>query len=199
MRNTHPNPMPSVDATQQHYNALTDAGPVKVHVGIDPGLNGALAFFVPSDGSLTVVDMPTASFQKRKKGKLVKSRIVSAEGLVAMLDAHGLRRGRIHATIEKVGAMPGQGVTSMFNFGDGSGVVRGVLAGLMIPYERETPQVWKRAVGIPFGADKDASRARAASLFPRHASTFQRKKDDGRADAALLAYFDAIRSIKNDR
>lgn len=180
-------------------DAILDPQSVTVHIGIDPGLNGALAFYEPERGSLVLIDMPTETFLKRKKGRMVKSRIVSAEGLVAVLDAHALRRGGIHATVEKVGAMPGQGVTSMFNFGDGSGVVRGVLAGLMIPYERETPQVWKRAVGIPFGADKGASRERAASVFPAYASAFARKKDDGRADAALLAYFDAIRSIQNGR
>jgi crossover junction endodeoxyribonuclease RuvC len=174
-------------------------GPVAVHIGIDPGLDGALAFYEPLRGSLVVVDMPTDAITKRIKGKAKTKRIVSAEGLVRILDAHALRRGRVHATVELVNAMPGQGVTSMFTFGDGAGVIRGVLAALDIPFVRETPQVWKRAVGIPTGADKDASRARAASVFPAYASTFQRKKDDGRADAALLAYFDAIRSIKNDR
>jgi crossover junction endodeoxyribonuclease RuvC len=173
-------------------------GPVAVHIGIDPGLDGALAFYEPLRGSLVVVDMPTDAITKRIKGKAKTKRIVSAEGLVRILDAHALRRGRVHATVELVNAMPGQGVTSMFTFGDGAGVIRGVLAALDIPFARETPQVWKRAVGIPTGADKDASRARAASVFPAYASAFARKKDDGRADAALLAYFDAIRSNTNE-
>ena len=87
--------------------------------------------------------------------------------------------------------MPGQGVSSMFQFGRGVGMYEGVLAALQVPITYVTPQAWQKAVSAREG--KDAGRARAAELFPAYAQMFARKKDDGRADAALMAYWGATR------
>ena len=152
-----------------------------VVLGIDPGASGGLAFFNVERGLLDVFDMPIVSVKRGGKNK----REVSAQMLQSIIGAR-----RVHnAFVEKVGAMPGQGVSSMFQFGRSVGMVEGVLATLLIPTSYVTPQVWQKEVGARGG--KDASRARAAELFPAYAANFQRKKDDGRADAALIAWFGA--------
>ena len=151
-------------------------------IGIDPGISGAIAFF--KDGKLdTIHDMPTL---KIASGKTMKSHI-SAIGLVRILETSELVHGSVHIVIEKVGAMPGQGVTSMFNFGRSAGIIEGVVAALQRPYTYVTPATWTKAVGRAAG--KDASRMRAMELFPTRADLFKRAKDDGRADAALIAYW----------
>ena len=94
----------------------------------------------------------------------------------------------ISAVIEAVAAMPGQGVSSMFRFGESVGVVLGVLGALQIPLRWVTPQRWKKAAGI-VGKDKDAARSLAIQLHPEVAELLKRKEDVGRADAALIARF----------
>jgi crossover junction endodeoxyribonuclease RuvC len=152
-------------------------------IGIDPGISGAIAIF--EDGQLdTILDMPTL---KIASGKTMKSHI-SAIGLVRILETWTLvSDGQAHIVIEKVGAMPGQGVTSMFNFGRSAGIIEGVVAALQIPHTYVAPATWTKAVGRAAG--KDASRMRAMELFPSKAELFKRAKDDGRADAALIAYW----------
>jgi len=151
-------------------------------IGIDPGISGAIAIF--EDGRLdTIHDMPTL---KIASGKTMKSHI-SAIGLTRILETSTLVHGSVHIVIEKVGAMPGQGVTSMFNFGRSAGIIEGVVAALQRPYTYVTPATWTKAVGRAAG--KDASRMRAMELFPSKADLFKRAKDDGRADAALIAYW----------
>ena len=153
-------------------------------LGIDCGAKGALAFFDPDSGTLDVIDMPTVEV---KRGAKLKSEI-SPQMVAALIRA----RNPSSATIEKVGAMPGQGVSSMYQFGRGVGMLEGVLAALQIPTSYVTPQQWQRAVQSRDG--KDGARARAAELFPAYAQMFARKKDDGRADAALIAWWSATRS-----
>jgi crossover junction endodeoxyribonuclease RuvC len=99
-----------------------------------------------------------------------------------------LRLYNVHGTtavVEQVGAMPGQGVSSMFAFGQAYGMVLGVLAGLYIPVRTVTPASWKRAMKLNTG--KDAARAEAARRWPQQAGEFRRVKDDGKAEAALIA------------
>jgi crossover junction endodeoxyribonuclease RuvC len=99
-----------------------------------------------------------------------------------------LRLYNVHATcayVEQVGAMPGQGVSSMFAFGEAFGLAKGVLAGLGIPLQVVTPARWKRDMRLNTG--KDSARAMAAARWPQHAGEFRRVKDDGRAEAALIA------------
>ena len=149
--------------------------------GIDPGLSGALAFLNVDDGILDVVDMPTVSITRNNKTK----NEVSAQMLASVIRARQVDS----AIIEKVGAMRGQGTSSMFSFGRSVGMVEGVLAGLMIPVDYVTPQRWQKSIGVRDG--KDGSREIAARLFPAYAAMFMRKKDNGRSDAALIAYLAA--------
>jgi crossover junction endodeoxyribonuclease RuvC len=97
-----------------------------------------------------------------------------------------------HAFIEFTSARPGQGVTGMFRFGVCYGALKMALAACNVPYTVVTPQKWKKALGIPAGADKEASRQRALQLFPGESVNLCRKKDVARADAMLIAYFGAI-------
>lgn len=150
-------------------------------LGIDPGASGALAFFDMEQGKLTIVDMPVIEIERGGKAK----REISPHFVAA-----AIRDFKPNvAWIEKVGAMPGQGVSSMFQFGRGVGMIEGVLAGLSVPVNYVTPQAWQKAIGLRGG--KDGARLRAVELFPAYASQFARKKDDGRADAALIAWYGA--------
>jgi len=150
-------------------------------LGIDPGLSGALAFLNVEDGILDIVDMPTVSITRNGKTK----NEVSAPMLASVIRARQVDS----AIIEKVGAMRGQGTSSMFSFGRSVGMIEGVLAGLMIPVDYVTPQRWQKSIGVRDG--KDGSREIAARLFPAYAAMFMRKKDNGRSDAALIAYWAA--------
>ena len=146
-------------------------------IGVDPGLSGAVAFLDPLRGQLNVEDMPTllASGTGRRS--------VDAAGLARML--RGWRTD--HAYVEQVSAMPGQGVSSMFSFGRSYGVVLGVLAALEVPVTLVQPRVWKQALRVP--AAKDGARARASQLLPRHTAAWPLAKHDGRAEAALIAFW----------
>lgn len=150
-------------------------------IGIDPGLSGALAFFNHIEGMLEIIDMPTVEVQRGNKAK----REISPAMLAALISA---RKPSV-AILERVNAMPGQGVSSTFQFGRGVGMVEGVLAALHIPTEYVTPQSWQKATGVRGG--KDGSRQRAAELFPAYAHLFHLKKWDGRSDAALIAWWKA--------
>jgi crossover junction endodeoxyribonuclease RuvC len=152
-------------------------------LGIDPGLNGALAFFDYEKGQLTVFDMPVHEVERNGKAK----REVSPQRLAMLVRGIDVRR----AIVEKVAARPGQGVTSMFAFGRSFGVVEGVLAALNIPVTYVTPQQWRKAMQVREG--KDGSRQRAAELLPKYADQFALKKWDGRAEAALISYWGTIK------
>lgn len=150
-------------------------------LGIDPGLSGALALYNTSEGTVDIIDMPVLEIVRNGK----KKREVSAQALANQL----VGRNVTAAFLERVNAMTGQGVTSVFSFGRSSGIVEGVLAAYDIPTTLVTPQAWQKAVGQRAG--KDGSRERAMQLFPAQADLFQRKKDDGRSDAVLIAYYGA--------
>tara|TARA_B100000683_G_scaffold225536_1_gene224146 strand:- start:3110 stop:3589 length:480 start_codon:yes stop_codon:yes gene_type:complete len=154
-------------------------------IGIDPGINGAIARYNSSETSaatqLIIWDMPILEVNKKKT-------------ISPYLVANILKEAAAPVYIEKVAAMPGQGVTSMFNFGKGFGVILGAAAGLGLQTTQVTPQTWMKALKCQRG--KDANRERACELFPQYADMFTRKKDDGRADAALLAYY-ATFFVKN--
>lgn len=147
--------------------------------GIDPGLSGAICIFDVDKGVLTILDMPTVEV---KSGKSMKRRL-SEPMLAELLRPHEIE----HTALEQVGSMPGQGVSSTFNFGQTYGGIRGVLAGLRVPITMVSPVKWTRDLKVSGG--KDANRQRAAQLFPAYAASFARVKDDGRADSALLAYW----------
>ena len=152
-------------------------------LAIDPGAKGALAFFRPDQGTLELIDTPTVEV---KRGQKLKTEI-SPQMLAAIIRA----RNPSIAILEIVGAMPGQGVSSMFQFGRGVGMLEGILSALDVPVTYITPLGWQKAVNARSG--KDGNRQRAAELFPAYAHMFARKKDDGRADAALMAWWASTR------
>lgn len=147
-------------------------------IGIDPGNTGAISV-LGSEGFVEVHDMPLMA-----NGK--KQQVNGAELSKILWDIRARAGGSITAVVEKVGAMPGQGVSSMFNFGMGFGVIQGVLAGASVPYVLVTPQKWKKAAGL-VGKDKEMARTLAQQLYPE--APLGRKKDVGRADAILIARF----------
>lgn len=144
--------------------------------GVDPGISGAIARLDLMEGLLEVYDMPVMEVNKKKQ---VNAQLVT--------DIFAEQHAPVY--IEKVGAMPGQGVASMFNFGKSYGILIGCAAGLKMETTLVTPQMWQKALKCQKG--KDGNRQRACELFPNYAQLFARKKDDGRADAALLAYYAA--------
>jgi crossover junction endodeoxyribonuclease RuvC len=158
--------------------------PQKIIMGCDPGLSGAVAGLWINDSwgidGLRVDDMPTMVIKSGKK----EQQHISAAGLAALIKDYGRVSS---ATVELVGAMPGQGVTSMFRFGYAAGLLHGCLGACGVPVETITPQEWKRMVRL-IGENKDASRFRAQQLFPDYAGLFARVKDNGRADAVLIAF-----------
>lgn len=146
--------------------------------GIDPGLSGAISFI--EDGRLlTAFDMPVMPFGSDGKKQQVNAARLAYELRSAKPDC---------VVIEKVGAMPGQGVTAMFNFGMSFGTVIGVVGALDIPIHYATPQKWKKHFRLS-GAEKDLARTRCIELYPSQSILFARKKDCGRADATLIALY----------
>lgn len=152
---------------------------MRLTFGIDPGLTGAIA--VLRDGLYAdVLDMPTVG-----RGKAGRQTVNAGELAAYLRSWRGQCPGAdVSAVVEDVASRPGQGVVSMFRFGASCGAVDGVLAALGIPVHRVSPVAWKRACGL-LGSDKDASRGKAADLFPD--APLGRKRDHGRADALLLA------------
>lgn len=149
-------------------------------IGIDPGLSGAVAVLTGTD-SLRILDMPTVTVERNGKSK----RQVSASELAEII--YTLKSDDCHVFVERVGAVSGQGVTSVFSFGRSFGMIEGILAAFKLPVTYVAPATWVKAVGR--GQGKDASRARAMELFPNNQADFKRVKDDGRSDAALIAYW----------
>jgi crossover junction endodeoxyribonuclease RuvC len=151
---------------------------MKMIVGIDPGASGALVLLedgIPIEWTL----MPTY-------------KVGTATRVHASEVAHFLEWGKYvdHVFIEQVHAMPGQGVTSMFNFGHSCGTVVGVVGALGYPHTMVQPQKWKKAAGLS-GTDKDAARSRAIQLWPQWKDLAQKGKGQAFADAALIARFGA--------
>ncbi len=148
-----------------------------IFCGIDPGLSGAIALYDHAENLMDVFDCPLVESNGKKQMFL--------PGVIEILKKLPIDS----CVIERAQAMPKQGVSSVFNYGRGYGCYLGILAALQIKHDRITPQEWKKALRVP--SDKDAARARASELLPRHANLWMRKKDHGRAEAALLAYFGA--------
>lgn len=153
-------------------------------LGIDPGLSGALAWLDHDGNVLAIEDMPT---HELKRGGKIK-RDIDRHRLAALLDLSSPHRPG-HVFIEQVGAMPGQGVTSMFAFGKTYGIVLGAVAAKGLPSSEVTPAVWKKRLGLATG--KDAARKRASELLPGAAHRWPLVKHDGRAEAALIALYGA--------
>jgi crossover junction endodeoxyribonuclease RuvC len=162
---------------------------VKRILGVDIGLSGALAVIDENGTLLAVEDMPALADGTAKR------RTINSILLAAILREHAPPGKPIkHAYIEFVSARPGEGAVGAFAFGRCRGIVEGVCGALSIPVSFITPASWKRAVGLPPGVDKDRSRSMAIARWPSHAEYFKRVKDDGRADAALIAVAGLVRA-----
>lgn len=163
-----------------------------VIIGIDPGLSGAFAFYQPRGNLLEIEDAPVFALPRGGKTK----REIDVQSLIAIFRRRcidpRLMPG-VHAWLEQVGSMPDQGVASMFAFGQVFGIIKGVLAALAIPVTLVPPVRWKRALGVP--AAKDGARARASQLLPAHAGLWPLVKHDGRAEAALIAYYGSRQAL----
>lgn len=146
-------------------------------LGIDIGVQGAIAIMGGSGSLLEVHAMPC--LHDGPAGR----RSVNAPLLSSIIfNSHA-----DHAFVEHVSAQPGDGAVGAFSFGRSRGVIEGVLAAAGVPCSFITPASWKRAVGLAPGRDKDASRAEAIRRWPTQADLFKRNKDDGLAEAALIA------------
>lgn len=144
-------------------------------VGIDPGCSGALVALDGSGEVMAHLLMPVA-----KQGQ--KNRVNGAAVAAWLRGLGGVR----HAFLEQVGAMPAQGVSSVWTFGHAVGVVEGILQGLGIPYTLVTPQAWKKGAGL-IGTDKDAARSRAIQLYPALRALDTKARGQALADAILIA------------
>lgn len=158
-----------------------ESGRTLLYIGADPGNSGALAVFDAVTTALQVFATQTVAGRTRGRD------IVWAP-TCDWLDETASTWLKCHAVVELVGARPNQGASSGFKFGRGLGAIDGIMAQRRTPITHVTPSVWKKHFGL-LGRDKDASRARACELFPSYARLFARVKDDGVAEAALLAKY----------
>ena len=152
-------------------------------IGIDPGISGSICFF--KDGKiLEVLEMPTMTDGKKNKKQVNGSQIFNEiSKRVSVIEPRNVR-----VVIEQVSAMPGQGVTSMFNFGQSFGILKGVCTAMQLPMYFVRPAKWKKYFGL-IKSEKDASRTRAIEIFPYFSSQLSKKKDSNKADAILIASF----------
>ena len=152
-------------------------------IGIDPGISGSICFF--KDGKiLDVIDMPTMTEGKKNKKQVNGSQIFNE----ISEKIKKLNKKEIKVVIEQVSAMPGQGVTSMFNFGQSFGILKGICSAMQLPMYFVRPAKWKKYFNL-INSEKDASRTRAIEIFPYFSSELSRKKDTNKADAILIANF----------
>ena len=152
-------------------------------IGIDPGISGSICFF--QDGKIVdVVEMPTMTEGKKNKKQVNGSQIFNE----ISEKIKKLNKEEIKVVIEQVSAMPGQGVTSMFNFGQSFGILKGICSAMQLPMYFVRPAKWKKYFNL-INSEKDASRTRAIEIFPYFSSQLSRKKDSNKADAILIASF----------
>ena len=149
--------------------------------GIDPGISGAISI-LENKKVIEVIDMPTMIDGKKNKKQvngaqvtnIIKERLNSNEEVLIV--------------VEHVNAMPGQGVTSMFNFGQSFGVIKGVCSALNLPIHFVRPVKWKRHFNL-IKTNKDASRTKVIEVYPEISSKLSKKKDSNKADAILIARY----------
>ncbi len=152
-------------------------------IGIDPGISGSISFL--DDGKIIeVIEMPTMAEGKKNKKQVNGSQIYNE--ILRMVKKFG--KDDIRVVIEQVSAMPGQGVTSMFNFGQSFGILKGICSAMQLPMYFVRPSKWKKYFNL-INSEKDASRTRAIEIFPYFSSQLSKKKDSNKADAILIASF----------
>jgi crossover junction endodeoxyribonuclease RuvC len=158
-------------------------------IGIDPGISGSICFF--EDGKiLDVLEMPTMTEGKKNKKQVNGSQIYNE----ILKRIRKLNKRDIKVIIEHVSAMPGQGVTSMFNFGQSFGILKGVCSAMQLPMYFVRPVKWKKYFNL-INSEKDASRTKAIEIFPYFSPNLAKKKDSNKADAILIAsyYYETFR------
>ena len=152
-------------------------------IGIDPGVSGSICFL--KDGKiLDVIEMPVMNEGKKNKKQVNGAQIYNE--ITKKINSNPDTNTRV--VIEHVTAMPGQGVTSMFNFGQSFGVLKGICSAMRLPMFFVRPAKWKRYYNL-INSEKDASRTRAIEIFPYFSSQLSKKKDSNKADAILIASF----------
>ena len=161
-------------------------------IAIDPGINGAICFF--ENGEVKdVLEMPTMAEGKKNKRQVNGHQMFNE--LSYRIKKYNVQN--INVVVEQVSAMPGQGVTSMFNFGQSFGVIKGICAAMQLPIFFVRPAKWKKYFEL-INTHKDASRTKAIEMFPKISSILSKKKDSNKADAILIAsFYDYI--IKNNK
>ena len=152
-------------------------------IGIDPGISGSICFFL--DGKiLEVLEMPTMAEGKKNKKQINGSQIYNEINRVI----NKIQNQEVRVVIEQVSAMPGQGVTSMFNFGQSFGILKGICSAMKLPMYFVRPAKWKKYFNL-INSQKDASRTKAIERFPYFSQELSKKKDANKADAILIASF----------
>ncbi len=152
-------------------------------IGIDPGISGSICFFM--DGRvINVINMPTMTEGKKNKKQVNGAQVYNEiSNQVKKFESRDIR-----VIIEQVSAMPGQGVTSMFNFGQSFGILKGICSAMQLPMYFVRPAKWKKYFNL-INSEKDASRTRAIEIFPYFSSQLSKKKDANKADAILIANY----------
>ena len=152
-------------------------------IGIDPGISGAICFF--KNGEVKeILDMPNMADGKKNKRQINGPQIYNEISKRII----NIPKKEVVVVIEQVSAMPGQGVTSMFNFGQSFGVLKGICSAMQLSMHFVRPAKWKRYFNL-IKTEKDASRTKVIEIFPYISSQLSRKKDSNKADAILIASF----------
>ena len=159
-------------------------------IGIDPGLSGAIAI-LQDNKVIKVFDMPVMADGKKNKRQLNSSQLTN------IIKQNTSKGEEIAVVVEQVNAMPGQGVTSMFNFGQSFGAIKGVCAALELSIFFVRPSKWKKYFEL-INSSKDSSRTKAIEMYPSIASQLSKKKDVNKSDAILIARFFSDTRLKDN-
>ena len=158
-------------------------------IGIDPGLSGGIAI-LKENKVLDLFDMPVMSEGKKNKRQLNSAQLAN------LIKKNIKTNEDVAVVVEQVNAMPGQGVTSMFNFGQSFGAIKGVCAALEVPIYFVRPSKWKKYFDL-INSSKDASRTKVIEMYPLLSSQLSRKKDVNKSDAILIARYFIETRIKD--
>ena len=150
-------------------------------IGIDPGLSGGIAI-LDDLKIFDIYDMPIMSEGKKNKNQLNSAQLVN------IIKKNIISSGDTFLIVEQVSAMPGQGVTSMFNFGQTFGSIKGICAALNLPIFFVRPAKWKKHFDL-INSSKDASRTKVIEMYPSISPRLSKKKDVNKADAILIARY----------
>ena len=152
-------------------------------IGIDPGISGSICFF--EEGKIIdVIEMPTMTEGKKNKRQVNGAQIYNE----IFKRVSKAQKFNVRVVIEQVSAMPGQGVTSMFNFGQSFGILKGICSAMQLSMLFVRPAKWKKYFNL-INSEKDASRTKAIEIFPYFSSQLSKKKDSNKTDAILIVSF----------